>query len=74
MIGPGQSSALGPKKTQQLTGIKLLMSIKLNIYLLYWYFQQSQCLNIKYHAIHNIPMLEWGPWVTAHRAHAFRRH
>jgi hypothetical protein len=27
--------------------IKLKISIKLNIYLLYWYFQQTECLNIK---------------------------
>jgi hypothetical protein len=33
--------------TQPITGIKLQMSIKVNIYLLYWYFQQDQCLNIK---------------------------
>ena len=37
------------------------MSIKLNIYLLYWYFQQSQCLSIKKHAIYNIHRLTWGP-------------
>jgi len=42
----GNSSALGPLPTQPLTRIKLWKSIKLNIYLLYWYFQQNQCLNI----------------------------
>jgi len=41
--------------TQRLKGIKMLMSIELSIYLLYWYFQQNQCLNIKKkHAVHNI--------------------
>jgi hypothetical protein len=46
---PGKSSALGPIPTQPLIGIKLQMYIKLNthIYILYWYFQQSQCLNIR---------------------------
>ena len=43
------------------------MSIKLNIYLLYWYFQQNQCLNIKKHVVHNIHGLAWGPWATAMR-------
>ena len=34
------------------------MSIELNIYLLYWYFQQNQCLNIKKdHDIHSIHRL-----------------
>ena len=39
------------------------MSIKLNIYLLYWYVQQNQCLNIKnmlytiYIDYHGYPML-----------------
>ena len=53
------------------------MSIELNIYLLYWYFQQNQCLNIKKHALHNIhiielnihrlawPLCSWGPRTTA---------
>ena len=49
---------------------------------MYWYFQQTPCLNIKQHAIHNIPRLAWWPCVcapfppraTAHRVHAFRRH
>ena len=55
IIGPpGQSSVLGPLLTQTLTGKKLLMSIKLNIYLLYWYFQQNQCLNIKKYAVYII--------------------
>jgi hypothetical protein len=44
---PGKSSALGSIPTQSLTGIKLLMYIKLNIYILYWYFQQSQCLSLR---------------------------
>jgi len=47
--------------TQPLTGIKLHMLVKLNIYLLYWYFQQNQWLNIIKHFIHNIHRLEWSP-------------
>jgi hypothetical protein len=46
-LTPGQISELGPISMQPLTGIKLQMSLRLNIYLLYWYFQQNQCLNIK---------------------------
>jgi hypothetical protein len=38
------------------------MSIKLNIYLLYGYFQQNQCLNIKKHAIYIIHRLAWDPY------------
>ena len=30
------------------------------MYLLYWYFQQNQCLNIKRHTVHNIHILSWG--------------
>ena len=49
--------------------------MKLNIYLLYWNFQQNPCLNIKKHAQINIwPLCSWGPRVSAQRAHAFRRH
>ena len=45
-VGPGQSSALGPLPTQPLTGIKMYKWwIEVNI--LYWYFQQNQCLNIQ---------------------------
>ena len=58
----GQSSALGPISTQPLTAIKLQMLIKLNWYLLYWYFQQNQCSNIKKYVVHNIHSLEWGPY------------
>ena len=61
---PWRSSALEPLPTQPLTGIKMYMSIKLNIYLLYWYFQQNQCLNIKTYAVHNIKTLAIG-----HNAH-----
>ena len=56
------------------------MSIKLNICLLHWYFQQNYCLSIKKHAVYNIHILAWGPiclWgprVTAQHAHALRRH
>jgi hypothetical protein len=53
---------MGPLPTQPLTGIKCNWSIKLNIYLLYWYFQQNQCLTIKRHAVHNIHISAWGPY------------
>jgi len=55
IIGHGKRSALGsiPTSTQPLTGIKLQMSIKLNIKLLHLYFQQNQFSYIKKHAIHN---------------------
>ena len=32
-------------------------SIRLNIYFLYWYFQQNQCLKIKNYAVYNIHRL-----------------
>ena len=53
-IGPGQSSTL--------TEINCKWSIKLNIYFLYWYFQQNQCLKIKNknYAVYNIHRLAWG--------------
>ena len=35
------------------------MTIKLNIYLLYWYFQQNQCLSIKKHAVHKALRWHW---------------
>ena len=39
--------------------------MKLNVYLLYWYFQQNQCLNIeKKHAAHTIHRLAWGPMLA----------
>jgi hypothetical protein len=47
IIGPQAMQCTGALPRQPLTGIKMLLSIKLNIYLLYWYFQQNQCLNIK---------------------------
>ena len=58
------------------------MSIQLNIYLLYWYFQQNQCLNIKKHAVHNIYIYQYGPMstclphpqTTALHAYELRRH
>ena len=31
-------------------------------YLLYWYFQQNLCLNIKKHAVHTIHRLAWSPY------------
>ena len=46
-----------PLPTQPLTGIKLFMLIKLNIYLLYWYCQQNQCFNNKKHTLYNIHRL-----------------
>ena len=61
IIGPGQNSALWPMPIQPLTGVKLQMSIELNINLLHRYFQQDACLNIKKHAVHNIHRLPWGP-------------
>ena len=61
IIGPGQSSALGPLPTQPLTGIKIYKwSIKLYIYLLHWYSQKNQRLNIKKQAVRNIYRLAWG--------------
>jgi hypothetical protein len=55
------------------------MSIKLIVYLLYWYFQQNQCLNIKKHTIHKIHRLAWGcyargPLSNCQHVHALRRH
>jgi hypothetical protein len=49
------------------------MPIKLNIYLLYGNFQNNQCLSIKKHAMHIIPMLV-GTRATVHRGPALRRH
>jgi len=37
----------GPYIHHCQTGIKMYIAIKLSIYLLYWYFQQNQCLNIE---------------------------
>jgi hypothetical protein len=49
IIGPRPKQCIGaPTPTQPLTGIKLQIWITLNIYLLYWYFQQNQCLNMLY--------------------------
>jgi hypothetical protein len=50
------------------------MSIELNRNLLYWYFQENQCLNIKKHAVHNIHRLTWGLRVTPQHAHALRQY
>jgi hypothetical protein len=60
---PGQSSAWGPYLHNRSN------EIELNIYILYWYFQQNQCLNIKKHAVHNIHRLAW-----AVHAHALKWH
>jgi predicted membrane channel-forming protein YqfA (hemolysin III family) len=64
----------GPYYTNNCMNKQTNLMIKLNIYLLYWYFQQNQCLNIKTHVIHNIHRLSWGPRATAPLAHALRRH
>ena len=50
------------------------MWIKLNKFLLNWYFQQNPCLNIKKHVVHNMYKLAWGLRATAQRANALRRH
>ena len=52
-------------------------TIQLNICLLYWYFQQHQCLSIAKNVLHNIRSLAWaliivGPQATLQRAHALR--
>ena len=47
------------------------MSIKLNIYLLYWYFQQHQYTT---YLVHIIALCSLGPRETAQRAHVLRRH
>ena len=55
------------------------MYIELNLHILYWYFQQGQCLNIRkniqyttYIDKHGAPKLV-GPRTTAPRAHGLRR-
>jgi hypothetical protein len=48
---------------------KTKCSIKLNIYFLYWYFQQNQCLSITNHAVYNIHRLVWGSF--AHGTQVF---
>jgi len=62
------NSTIGPRE-KQCTGAHTYItthskwSIKLNIYLLYWYPQQNQCLNIKKkHTAHNIHRLAWDPY------------
>jgi hypothetical protein len=54
---PGKSIALGPISTQPFTTVNV---DQIKTYLLYWYFQQNQCLSIKKHAVHNIHRLTWG--------------
>ena len=50
------------------------------IYLLYWYFQQHQCLSIKKHVVHKYTQISMGPlcsrgfWATAQCAHALRQY
>jgi len=53
------------------------MDDKLNICLLFWYFQQHQCLSIAKNVPHNIRSSAWdpilvGPHATPQRAHALR--
>jgi len=36
--------------------------IKHTFILLYRYFQQNQCLNIRKHVVHNIHRLAWSPY------------
>jgi hypothetical protein len=45
----GRLNSIIGSRAKQCRGIKMEMSIKLNmhVYLLYWYFLQIQCLNIK---------------------------
>jgi hypothetical protein len=62
IIGPGQSSALGPYLDNHRNKNVNVDKIKHIIYLLYLYFQQNQCLIIKKHAIHNLHALAWGPY------------
>ena len=54
---PGKSIALEPISTQPFTTVNV---DQIKTYLLYWYFQQIQCLSIKKHAVHNIHRLTWG--------------
>jgi hypothetical protein len=58
-----------------LQNVYILLSrqLELNRNLLYWYFQENQCLNIKKHAVHNIHRLTWGLRVTPQHAHALRQ-
>jgi hypothetical protein len=46
------------KKKKKKKNIQYLFILILLIYLLHWYFQQYQCLDIKKHAIHSIHRLE----------------
>jgi hypothetical protein len=64
IMGPRAKQCTGgPYYTNNCMNKQTNLMIKLNIYLLYWYFQQNQCLNIKTHVIHNIHRLSWGPYV-----------
>ena len=56
-IGPGAMQCTGAPTYTTTHWNKTKWWIKLNIYLLYWYFQQIQCLDIKKHAVHNIHRL-----------------
>ena len=84
------SSIIGPR-AKEYTGAHIYTpthrnktvnvdKINIQVYLLYWYFQQNQCLNINKHDVQNIHRLAWGPCArggpraNAQRAHALRRH
>ena len=82
ILGSEKSSALRVIPTQPLTGIKLNVD-KLNIYLLYWYFQQNQCLKITQNTLymtyinqHGAPALvgPLGNCPSCTCARALRRH
>ena len=60
IIGPWEMECNGIPTYTTTRVEKLQMSIKLNIHLFYWYFQQNQCIN-----------KALGPYA---RVHAFRQH
>ena len=54
IIGPREKQCTGAPTNNNLQKYKCNWSTKLNVYLLEWYFQQNQCLNIKKHDIQQI--------------------
>ena len=52
IIGPWEMECTGIPTYTTTRVEKLQMSIKLNIHLFYWYFQQNQCINKACHAQH----------------------
>jgi hypothetical protein len=52
IIGPWEKECTGIPTHATTRVEKLQMSIKLNILLFYWYFQQNQCINKACHAQH----------------------